>query len=153
MIRPYLSDMINSHQTQSEWTIQLINQINFIFSKDSEETRAMRTKSHYIEIMMGNKTNEIIEKLFESLSQNYQKDLEELMRGSEFVFDSIDLLYYRLQKIGLKRGVSYIDSLEWLKNKKATTNPKDNADNCFESALTAALNHKQIKIIQNKCQK
>ena len=112
MIRPYLRDMINSHQTQIEWTIQLINQINFIFSKDSEETRTMRTKNHYIEIMMGNKTNDIIEKHFESLSQNYQKDLEELMRGSEFVFDSIDLLYYRLQIIGLKRGVSYIDSLE-----------------------------------------
>ena len=113
----------------------------------------MHTKSHYIEIMMGNKTNEIIEKLFESLVQNYQKDLEELMRGSEFVFDSIDLLCHRLQKIGLKRVVSYTDSLEWLKNKKATTNPKDNADNCFESALTTALNHKQIKIIQKECPK
>ena len=62
MIRSYLSDMINSHQNQSQWKIQ----INFIFSKDSEETRTMHTKSHYIEIMMGNKTNEIIEKLFES---------------------------------------------------------------------------------------
>ena len=58
------------------------------------------------------------------LLQNYQKDLEESMRGSKFVFDSIDLLYYHLQKIGLKRGRSYIDSPEWLKNKKATINPK-----------------------------
>ena len=40
------------------------------------------------------------------------------MRGSQFVFDSIDLLCHRLQKIGLKRGVSYTDSFEWLKNKK-----------------------------------
>ena len=46
------------------------------------------------------------------------------MRGSGFVFDSIDLLYYHLQKIGLKRGGSYIDSPEWLKNKKARINPK-----------------------------
>ena len=52
---------------------------------------------------MGNETDEIIEKLFESLLQNYQKDLEESMRGSGFVFDSIDLLYYHLQKIGLKK--------------------------------------------------
>ena len=71
---------------------------------------------------MGNETNEIIEKLFESLLKNYQKDLEESMRGSEFVFDSIDLLYYHLQKIGLKRGRSYIDSPKWLKNKKAIIN-------------------------------
>ena len=54
-----------------------------------------------------------LRKLFESLLQNDQKDLEESMRGSVFVPDSIDLLYYHLQKkIGLKRGESYIDSPE-----------------------------------------
>ena len=37
----------------------------------------MDTKSHNIELMMGNKTDEIIEKSFESLFQNYQKDLED----------------------------------------------------------------------------
>ena len=103
MIRPYLSDMINDHRTQSEWKIQLTIQISFIFSEDSEETRTMHTKSHNIENLMGNETDEIIEILFESLLQNYQKNLEESMRGSGFVFDSIDLLYYHLQKIGLKK--------------------------------------------------
>ena len=53
------------------------------------------------------------------------------MRRSEFVLDSINLLYYHLQKVGLKRGGSDIDSLEWLKNKKATINPQNNDDNCF----------------------
>ena len=124
MIWPYLSDTINDHETQSEWKIQLTMHINFISSRDSDETRTMHTKSHNIEIMMGNETDKIIEKLSESLLQNYQKDLEESMTGSEFVPDSIDLLYYHLQKIGLKRGGSYIDSSEWLKNKKATINPK-----------------------------
>ena len=45
----------------------------------------------------------------------------------------------------MKRGKSYIDSLEWLKNKKATINPKNNDDNCFQYSLTVTLNHKQIK--------
>ena len=67
------------------------------------------------------------------------------MRESEFVLDSINLLYYQLQKIGLKRGGSYIDSPEWLKNKKATINPKNNDDNCFQYALTVALNHQNIE--------
>ena len=40
------------------------------------------------------------------------------MRGSEFVFDSIDLLHYNLHKISLNRGGSYIDYPKWLK--KAT---------------------------------
>ena len=38
MIRPYLSDMINNHKTRRERKIQLTMQINFISSKDSEET-------------------------------------------------------------------------------------------------------------------
>ena len=57
----------------------------------------MRTKSDNIEITMGSKTYDIIEELCESLLQNYQEKLEESMRrGSEFIFDSIDLLYYHL---------------------------------------------------------
>ena len=66
------------------------------------------------------------------------------MRGSEFVPHSIDLLYYHLQKIGLKRGGSYKDFPELLKNKKATINPENNDDNCFQYALTVALNHQNI---------
>ena len=56
--------------------------------------------------MMGSETNDIIEKLFESL-QKYQKRLEKLMRETEFVFDKVDLLHYHLHKISLKRGGSY----------------------------------------------
>ena len=120
-------------------------------AKDSEETRTMYTKSYNIEIMMGNETDEIIEKLFESLLQNYQKNLEKPMRVSEFVSDSIDLLYYHLQKISLKRDRFYIDSPEWLKNKKATINPKNNDDNCFQYALTAALNHQNTEKTLKEC--
>ena len=67
-------------------------QINFISLKDSKETRTMFTKSHNIEIMMGNETNYIMEKLPKYLLQNQKKDLKEPMRGSEFVCDSIELL-------------------------------------------------------------
>ena len=77
--------------------------------------------------------------------QKYQDGLEESVRGSEFIRDSVDLLYYHLQKIGLKRGGSYIDFPEWLKNKTATINPKNSDDNCFQYALTVALNQNQIK--------
>ena len=103
MIRPYLSNIINDHKThgewrihsgntiikhktQGEWKIHLkmsINSINFISSKsDSDETRTMHTKSDNIEIMMGSKTDEIIEELFKSLLKRYQEGLEESMKES-----------------------------------------------------------------------
>ena len=59
----------------------------------------MYTKSRNIEVMEGDKKDEINKELFESLLQNYQKNLEKLMRGTETVLDSIDLLYYHLQKV------------------------------------------------------
>ena len=126
---------------------------NLISSKDSDEIRTMLTKSDNIEIMMINKRDEIIEELFESLSQRYQEGLEEKMKGREFVFDSVHLLHYNLHKISLNRGGSYIDSPEWLKNKKTTINPKNNADKCFQYTLTVALNFQNIKKIQKEYQK
>ena len=47
---------------------------------------------------MGSETDEIIKDLFE-----YQKGLEGSMRGSDFVYDSIDALYYDLNKVSLSR--------------------------------------------------
>ena len=136
--------MTDDLKTQGEWEIQSTMSINFISSKDSNETRTMHTKSDNIEMMIGNETNEIIEELFDSLLQKYQKGLEESMKGSELIFDSVDLLYYEFLKISLNRGGSYIDSPNWLKNKKATINPKNNNDKCFKYAITGALNHKSI---------
>ena len=69
-----------------------------------------------------------------------------MRRGSNFIFDSVDLLHYHLQKTSLSRkGGSYIDSSEWLKTKKATINPKNKETNCFQYALTVALNYQNIK--------
>ena len=71
----------------------------------------MHAKSDNIGIIMSSETNDIIEELCESLLQKDQERSEESMRGSEFIFDSVDLLYYNLQKISLNRkGSSYIDS-------------------------------------------
>ena len=66
------------------------------------------------------------------------------MRGSKFIFDIVDLLYYHLQKMGLKGGGSYIDSPKWLKTKKTIINPKNNDDNCFQYALSVALKYQKI---------
>ena len=120
--------------------------ITFVSFKDCNEICSLSTKSDNIEIMMGSEADDIIEKLFESLLQKYQKGLKESMKRSEFYFDSVDILYYNLQKTSLKRiGLSHIDSPKWLKNEKAMINPKTNDDNCFQYSLTVLLNYQIIK--------
>ena len=91
--------------------------------------------------MMGSETDEIIKELFKFVLQRCQEGLEESMKGSEFIFDSVDVLYYDLNKIRLNKAGSYKNSSEWLKNKKATINPKNNDDKCFQYALTVTLNY------------
>ena len=81
-------------------------------------------KSDNIEIITGSETDEIIEGLFESLLERYQEGLEESMRGSQFIFDSVDELFYDLNKVSLSRSGSYIDPPEWLKNKKNNKSEK-----------------------------
>ena len=66
------------------------------------------------------------------------------MRGSEFVFDYVKLLYYKCHKINLNRGGSYIDSPDWIK--KATINPINKKDNKrFQYAITVGLNYEEIR--------
>ena len=129
MIRPYLVGMINDQKIKGEWKIKLTAEIGFISSKlDSCETHIMRIKSDNVRIMIDSETNEVIEEIFESLLQRYQEGFEEKMKGNDFVFDSVDALYYDLNRTSLNRGESYIDSPECVKNKKATINPQNEKD-------------------------
>ena len=146
LIEPYLANMINNYKSKSEWKIQLTAEINFTSLKpDSDETRIMHTKSDNTEIMIGSDTNEVIKELFKSFLQGYQKGLQEKMRGSDFEFDGIHLLYYDFNKISLNRDGSYIESAKWIKDKKSTINPKNNDYKCFQYAVTVALNRDKIK--------
>ena len=97
-----------------------------------------------VEIRIGDDTNDVIKELFKSFLQRYQESLQEKMRGSEFEFDGVNLLYYDFNKVSLNRGGSYIESPKWIKNKKPTINPKNNDDMCSQYAVTAELNHEKI---------
>ena len=63
----------------------------------------------------------IIEKLFDSLVKEYRESLKTKIKRSDCAFDSVDALYY---KITLNIVGSYIDSPEWLKNKKSNDKSK-----------------------------
>ena len=52
---------------------------------------------------------------------------------------------YHLHKISLRRGRSYIKSPKWVLNKRATINPKNEDNKCFQYSITVALKHQNIK--------
>ena len=81
------------------WKIQLTITINSISSKDdNDEESVMHSKRDIMEIMISDEADEVIKKLFDSLKNRYQNNLQS-MRGSEFVFDYAQLLYYVIKQI------------------------------------------------------
>ena len=78
----------------------------------------MHSKSDNIEIRINDEADKVLNKLFDSLKNRYQNNLES-MKGSAFVFDCVHLLYYKCHETNSNRGGSYIDSLDWMKNKKS----------------------------------
>lgn len=74
--------------------------------------------------MIGSDTDKIIEGHFDSLPQRYQIGLEKCVKSSDSAIYSIYGLFYQCHQINLNHGISYVGSTEWIKNKKATINPK-----------------------------
>ena len=145
LIKPYLNDLINDKKDKGEWRLQLSAEISFVSQKpDSDEKRVMYTKSICEEFMIGSETEEITEKLIMSLLQKYQDNLQNKMKGSDFVFDAINCIYYDFNRITISKGGSYIESPKWLKDKKCTVNQKNNDNKCFQYAKTLALNFNKI---------
>ena len=79
----------------------------------------MYSASNKIEIFMGSNTDEVIDRLFNTMLQRFQEAKEtSFERGSKFIFENVDSLYYYFQKINVNRSGAYIDSPEWLIKKK-----------------------------------
>ena len=72
------------------------------------------------------------------------------MKGKDFIFDSVQLMYYKCHKVNFKHGGSHIDSPNWRKNKKESINLKIEGHKSFQQAATVALNYGKIKCNQER---
>ena len=134
---------INLHS--DAWKIQLTIAINFISSTESDKECVMHWSSDKIKFATYSEVIDVIKKLLKSLRAKYQDGLEKSMKGSDFIFDSVQLMYYKCHKVNFKRVGSYIDSQNWIKKRKATIIPRNEDDKCFQFAATVALNYQRIK--------
>ena len=59
----------------------------------------MHSKSNNIKFTPYNNANEVVDEPFESLLSRYQCTLETSMDRSEFIFDSVQLMYYKCYRV------------------------------------------------------
>ena len=109
-IKPYLMDIIIDLQQSDTLKIQLTIAISFIFSKDAEEERVMHSYSNNIKFTPYNNANKVAVELFKSLLSRYQNNLEKSMRGSYFIFDSVQMMHYKCHQVNSRNNSSYIRS-------------------------------------------
>ena len=136
---------MNDHKiAKREWKIQRSMHVNFTSSRDTGETHTIYVWSDKVSIMRGRDTDDIIRKLFRSFLHNYQEELK-IIKGSDFAFESVELMDYKLHRVHLRRGGSYIKSPEWLLHKGAIINSKNkNDDECLQWLTISALNYNKI---------
>ena len=115
--KPYLKN-VNNLKKSDTCEVQLTIAINLISSKDTDEERAIHSKSDNIEIMIHGKADEVNKEIFESFVKRFTIRLETSIKGNSFIFDCINLLHYKCHKINLNHSRSYIYSPNWIKNEK-----------------------------------
>ena len=113
-MRNIIIDLQNSDTSK----IQLTIAINVTSSKDAEEEHVIHSKNDNIKFTSYN-VNEVVDQLFQSLQSRYQRNLETSMSGSDIIFDSVQMMYYKCCKLKIRRGGSYNDSPDWIKKQKA----------------------------------
>ena len=108
---------------------------------------AIYSASKPVEIFMSSHTENVIDTLFNTILNRIQQAIEASNeREGGFTHDSVGLLYYHFQRIDIRKGGSYIASSDWIANKKATINSKNEKDNeCFKWSIVAGLNYNKIK--------
>ena len=63
----------------------------------------MYSRSLNTKFLSYNDANEVVDELFESLHSRYQGNLETSIRGRNFIFDSVQLMYYNSHKVSVWR--------------------------------------------------
>ena len=108
-IKPYLRDIIIDLQKSGARKVLLIAAINFISRKNiNEECVVKYSKSDSTEFTTSYNVNNVVRKPFEPVLSRSQIGLEASMRGSGFIFDSVQLLYYKCHKVIFKRAESNV---------------------------------------------
>ena len=141
-IIPYLKMLIDENKVY-EQNIQLDLGFNMVHMSDSRKITYFSCSDNII-CMPSSNTNEIIEQLLTSLHKKFDDDLVLSRESSSFVYESVEECNIHFHKIDLRRGASFIDTPEWLKNKKAVNPQNTNNAYSFMYSITIALFHEAL---------
>ena len=114
------------------------------------------TKDHEVELnanlVFGSKSNPNNEcnMFITAKSADIDEVLDQLIKKPEdlkninFLLKGVESIAYSFTKIIVKN--TFVESPDWIKNKRCTINPKNKDNKCFQSSVIISSYHKEIKI-------
>ena len=79
---------------------------------------SMHSSSDNIKYTPYSDATDVTDKLFNSLCSRCKENLETSMKGSDFIFDSVQLIYYKCHKVSFIHGGSYFGTPDWKKKQQ-----------------------------------
>ena len=117
--------------------IQLILTVEFIHRSDDDIIEKF-PKSNPITVLHGSNIRDIINEAYNTLKQSFEK-ISNTLNDSDYLFHGIVSLIVDIHEVELIRGGSYIKLPEWIENKHAVLNPKNDDDECFKWAVIPGI--------------
>ena len=84
----------------------------------------MHSNNSNIKLTPHNNANEIVDEPSKSIFSRHQDNLEISMRESDFIPNSVQLIYHKYHKVNFIRARLCINSLGWIKKKKRNNKSK-----------------------------
>ena len=100
--------------------------------KKSNDQRSIYIKS---------KNTTDIDEIFDQLIEKHE-ELSESLKNIDLISEGIESLTYNLSEFTVTNA--FIETPQWITNKKCTINPQDNDSKCFQYSMTLSLYHQQI---------
>ena len=130
--------------TKSDHKGQLKTAVVFTKVNSQLEKQVQYVDSDSLKLRNGDDVTNFIKYYYDFLLKIYIKK-EISLRGSNFIFNGIDLTLTQFIKLKLKLGGSYIPRPDWINVKKAIINPQNTKDKfCFEYSIIPSIRNKEI---------
>ena len=136
-VKPTVNRFLNEHRN-----IKFKMILKCTMSKTNVATGEVEyTTAHFVSLVEIILQGTNLDNLYQRMTDKVLESLAAFqMRGSNWIFESIDVLELHTVKYEPLNGSSYIPLPKALSNKKAIINMKNDDDECFKWCVTRALN-------------
>ena len=135
------SQLIVTLKKESKGRSIKVKTTTWIRFKQDEELLELAFNSRMTDVHNLSEVEEIVDEMINHMKEQVENPA---LLNSRLVFDEILFTNIDFHQLNLTRGSSYVPLPEWLDNKKAIKNPRNENQECFKWAVIAASRWEEI---------